>query len=86
MPKIIKKGASMDKPWWKKWMGVNGTKESAPLCCPFCKTIFALIRGDHVLVRADCYSENVVVKYFIQCPNCRHRANHDLAVVESNAA
>lgn len=87
MPKIIKKGEPVDKPQWKKRMGMNGAKQSAPLCCPFCETEFVLIKGDHVLVRADCLdSNNAVIKYFIQCPHCRHKSNYDRAVVESNAA
>ena len=87
MPKIIKKGEPIDKPRWYKWMGVNGTKVSAPLRCRFCKTTFVLVKGDHVSVRTDCLDKNlVIVKYFISCPNCNHRANYERAEVESNAA
>ena len=84
--KIIKKGEPIDKPQSRKWMGVNGTKESALLTCRFCKTDFVLKKGDPFWERADCWSGNAVVRYYIQCPHCRHKANYERAVVESNAA
>ena len=87
MPKIIKKGKPVDKPRWVKWMGMNGTKESAPLNCFVCNSDFVLIKGEFVMVRDDCLDKGRnIIRYFIQCPNCRHRANYERAVVESNAA
>ena len=86
--KIIKMGRKeVDKPQGKKWMGVNGTRESAQLCCPFCAAEFILKKGDPVVIRADCFDDNGnIARFFIQCPQCRHKSNYDRAEVESNAA
>lgn len=87
MPRIIEKGEPIDKPQCRKWAGANGAKESEPLRCPFCKTIFVLKKHDPVWERADCFNEHgIVVRYFVQCPSCRHRTNHERAAIESNAA
>ena len=88
--KIIKIGLSLieiDRPQGRKWMGVNGTRKSALLNCPFCKTDFILEKGDPYWERADCFDDDGnIVRFFIQCPHCRHKSNHERAVVESNAA
>ena len=87
MPTIIKKGEPIDKPQWRKWTGMNGARESAQLLCPFCKTTFALKKYDPVVVRNDCLdSKGVIIRYFVQCPCCKHRANHDRIAMEPDAA
>jgi len=83
--KIIEKGRHVAKPWWKKWLGINGTKESAELLCEICKTKFKLQQNrDTTLIRADCYDENYrIIFYFIRCPHCTHINKYAREAVES---